>query len=651
MFRSSLYRACIYTFSSAKEHPLGQQMAEMQYALYRNLSVLVANFTCPIFKLSDDDLQFKCHGPQSEMTDGGEVEWVVDGGEVGTDSLEYKHNQEAVRENDSNSESKASMNQGLEDVYLGVDLGEILDEGPDGDKCHEKGNGSATVLGLAMEGNRHNASSCHQPNGYLKHIEDGFGGDNILLVGEKSSEKENRMAEFAVPISGDLFEAAFHDFEESMLEDLVSDDFDLLPDDDVTGPGPPKGLENKAKLCPTELTAETDHLGKTVAEKDEERKQQVDKILPEKDRKIFADEDIDISHDSMVSLDKEPSDFVEGQSAGGICDAESMNLDNTVKKNTVTTQSFESPRSQISGMTAKGANDSSDEKHVEDNDDVRKVEPAEVKESHNEEDYVYEDDDSNECFDTESTDEDDHYVKDNSDKSNCKNITCRTDVGNLGRDMQNEEKDKKVLEFMGCQCLENCTCGNGASSENARADEIEDSEHKETLAFKVNGADGEVKLAFDNQHVKESVLKDNGEDSGDEDVGDEDFGDEDFGAEDFGDEDFGAVDLKGGRASETKLEEGESTVSDKSKASNDVGVFNESSVKDRVGADAAQQDTSSAKHNDNETRRILQQHPQNAVDEEEFSSYENNLDDLELRNGVNKAVKEIHASLSMYCFV
>jgi len=198
---------------------LGQQMAEMQYALYKELSILVGDFSCPVFKLEEFDLFYHGHDAVVDSKNEDGLEPVVmkiptQGQHTGLHDTSIEHEEKKV------------------DAFV--------DESLNLNKNHEVRNLAEVSAEDLVDGSSQSRSFTEvkpEENHTKKNEEN-------ILSGE-SKESVNINDRFALPIQSEQFDIEFHNFEESMIEDLDSEDFELLPKEE-TATGDLPLVENDA---------------------------------------------------------------------------------------------------------------------------------------------------------------------------------------------------------------------------------------------------------------------------------------------------------------------------------------------------------------------------------------------------------------------
>ena len=205
----------IICFFSVKEHPLGQQMAEMQYALYRELSVFVANFAYPFFKLGEGDL----------VTDDKKNVVKAKGENVQNEDKDLQESKQEI-------ETEELKDEGT--VNFVIDEGSKDSRPPSESSPVEMVTESGTQETISdIMADESGESSCNIPGEDFKPEEYVIDGGKEVTESGGTGHVNNSRKRFLVPISNEKLETEFHDFEESMMEDLdYLEDFDseeLLP--------------------------------------------------------------------------------------------------------------------------------------------------------------------------------------------------------------------------------------------------------------------------------------------------------------------------------------------------------------------------------------------------------------------------------------
>ena len=274
----------IRLFFRSKEHPLGQLMAELQFALYRELSLLASDFASPVYEKPP----FKKRRSTKSVNFGD-----VKGAEIGCSRFESSNDEDLKETVDISAvydESKRSIEErfgtkmrtsgaaeiskkdisSLEaeeanaeesDKHLEMaeiaalrgemsspEANETIDaetEVSNADKAEVE---MADVAGLNVADSIRNRPSSvegttsetvDEPKDSLDSIVSDVSidtGDDVSKaeVNEKSVDSKvdiNNKSNSSLKTSSKDFESDFHDFEEYMLEHLDSDDFNLLPDE------------------------------------------------------------------------------------------------------------------------------------------------------------------------------------------------------------------------------------------------------------------------------------------------------------------------------------------------------------------------------------------------------------------------------------
>ena len=201
LISSLLHNAFVFA-SSAKEHPLGQEMAEMQYALYRELSLIVSNFSCPVypdFEEHDANSVDKQHlgssvekdesRAQSRKGDDGVVQNANNRSEFGEGEREEAATEASERDSANAVVNRDSLNSKL----------------PSEKTSEERPNNAETEEIINIDGK-------------LSHITD-------------VAENSNDSSFDSMGTSSKAFETAFQDLEDFMMDSMESDSFELLPDE------------------------------------------------------------------------------------------------------------------------------------------------------------------------------------------------------------------------------------------------------------------------------------------------------------------------------------------------------------------------------------------------------------------------------------
>eukprot|EP00112_Aurelia_sp_Birch-Aquarium-sp1_P013044 Seg2753.2 transcript_id=Seg2753.2/GoldUCD/mRNA.D3Y31 product="VPS9 domain-containing protein 1" protein_id=Seg2753.2/GoldUCD/D3Y31 len=265
----------------SKEHPLGQLMAEMQFALYRELSLLVSDFACPVYEQPPFK---KRRSTKSVDVKYGEVASTRSNTSIDEDACEDCERTIDISEGDKESRRLIFKGMGVklrtsgtakisekevdsceaeiakaEESDKHVEMAEIaalrgemssqgIDMTTDPETKVSKANNAEVemtdVAGLKVACSIGNMPSSVE--GTITEIVDEpiepFAanipssdifvdtGDDVLNAGDTKKSKDSKV-DIKMKISSKDFVSEFHDFEEYMLENLDSEDFDLLPDE------------------------------------------------------------------------------------------------------------------------------------------------------------------------------------------------------------------------------------------------------------------------------------------------------------------------------------------------------------------------------------------------------------------------------------
>ena len=250
-------------------------MAEMQYALYKELSILVGNFSCPVFKLEEDDLS--CHGREAV------VDREDEGGLGRADVKMQNTEHENTELHDMSSEHEEKQ------VDAFVDKSSNLNENPENQN-----------LGPASAENLIDGSFQSRPFTGAKLEENHIKKIDENVVGEESKKSVNINNRFALPIESEEFDIEFHNFEESMIEDLDSEDFELLPKEE-TATGDLSILESATDDIGDDVTepVQNENVAECSPESSSVDRTDAMEFTHETDQNTFVDESRIIDHSSL----------------------------------------------------------------------------------------------------------------------------------------------------------------------------------------------------------------------------------------------------------------------------------------------------------------------------------------------------------------
>ena len=233
---------------------MGQQLAEIQYSLYRELSLFVGNFSCPIFKLEEDDLCYDCN--------------------------------EAIDKREHQSEAeKVNIEQGTQDKKAEIQEKENVNEKEQEDLVARELSNSHIASESDNENTRSRQVSINdgtdsRPFEEFKPERDVAGKIEESAANEESKRLFDSMERFAVPLQSDEFDIAFHELEESMIENFDSEDFELLPvkkiavvgdfvDGSENGVGKPGGTDSQVELNAKNKLTNADNVLESTHEEDQ----------------------------------------------------------------------------------------------------------------------------------------------------------------------------------------------------------------------------------------------------------------------------------------------------------------------------------------------------------------------------------------------
>ena len=573
---------------SAREHPLGQQLAEIQYSIYRELSLFIGNFSCPIFKLEEDDLCFDCNKTIGDTEHENEAERV--------------NIEQSIWDKEAEIQGKENLTEkGQEDL--------VARELPN--------------LHIASEGENedtHSREVCIDNDSHSKPFEEFKLERKLAMKAEESAgnEESKRLIDsierFAVPLQSDEFDIAFHDLEESMMENFDSEDFELLPalevavlgnvvggSEDVVGKsgGPGSQVERnaKSKLTNEENVLESTHKEDQVNSTD--NGSNFDQSAPCVDNGS--------SNSNMGSHNNEEEECHE-------------NLQDNDELNKNAEGDFISEGRGISGLSN---DDQSSDIVDEDNVSYKEV---------------------NEEGDTNEKNEIKHIVKSVDEISNPEDVVAPEKEHLGGEDIKiiESSKEGEVFEvdkdhgemksndaiILECEkCHGECSCRNGSHGD---TDEVTDEEGKENLSNETYGNVGHGSYADEATNVK---------------IGSCELGniENEIVDELFNDDNSEDDEVLKGTNLQKEIEDhaGKEDPGNNSPgvSSNDKGSFEADT--DLSGNCSEGGDRKSSRATAATTKTI-------SKNEDEFSNYRTIPNSAELRSKAEKIVKDIHTSLGMF---
>ncbi|XP_065064568.1 uncharacterized protein LOC135690824 [Rhopilema esculentum] len=236
---TKLIEDTVMTVLSAKEHPLGQEMAEMQYALYRELSLIVSNFSCPVY-------------PDFEENDTFDKKNLESNGEKNESHAQSRQGDDGVLQN-ANDRSEFGEEEN-EEVAIGASERDLANAVANRDsldsKMPEEKTNEERPTSAKME-------EIIDTDGKLSHITD-------------VAENSNDSSFDSMGTSSRAFESAFQDLEDFMMDSMESDSFELLPDENGLTSEAAKNKESSEEVA---VTSGLDQLEEEVGKVSENQRE------------------------------------------------------------------------------------------------------------------------------------------------------------------------------------------------------------------------------------------------------------------------------------------------------------------------------------------------------------------------------------------
>eukprot|EP00794_Sanderia_malayensis_P019126 gene19126-21043_t len=306
-----LIKEIVCRILKTKEHPIGQIMLEMQFALYKEISLCVSDFVVPVHDLPPytDDAGAK-EESQKQNNAGNISGVVVVVNESGDDVAEERK--------DSTISSCADV---ANDESLGYDASEGQYRGEDSIQGIHSDDDVGELRDHSSV-NEADSTECNQQNAESR-IEEIPGRDDEIKV--VSGEKQINISAELIRISSSAFENAYEDFEDFMLENLDSEEYDYSPwktdekksKEDGGKDGPNVNDSTMDEILEKDSGDISEEVRRVVEDDDDRLAQDIDRNkghLNEDDQGSEKFQSVDYTRDSVVCDKEDATGFITNKS-------------------------------------------------------------------------------------------------------------------------------------------------------------------------------------------------------------------------------------------------------------------------------------------------------------------------------------------------